>query len=384
MAAFDDDVDPAVILDPGTHMIQSGFADEDDPRAVFPPIVGRPLNRGHRPPVSLVLKDAFVGDEVTRAKRGILISKRPLDPGGIVANWDDMEKILHHTFYNELRVAPEEQPFLLAEPVMAPLQQRERFCELSFEKFGVNRYATVMNCMLDAYASGNVEGLVVSVGATEGFVCGLSMLAGDASQEFPGCQLVAPPMRLPVQGKQVTEYLLELLRDRRGYLFDTAAEYEQVQTLKEQLCFVQLDDEEEGSEATYELPDGRPIHVNEERYLATEAMFDPSVLDVSGPGVSDAVAAYLESHCVVELRDRLAANIILAGGSTMFRGFKTRLQSDLEGRFQTPIGVAATGTQVGSVKCWSAFCSNSRNNNSSRRGWEVRFWRPFRRSNSIG
>ena len=45
---------------------------------------------------------------------------------GIVTNWNDMEKILHHTFYNELRVAPEEYPVLLTEGPLNTEANRER------------------------------------------------------------------------------------------------------------------------------------------------------------------------------------------------------------------------------------------------------------------
>ncbi|KMZ74009.1 Actin-85C [Zostera marina] len=56
-------------------------------------------------------KNAYVGDE-TQSKRSILTLKCQIEHG-IVSNWDDMEKIGHHTFYNELRVSQEENPVLL-------------------------------------------------------------------------------------------------------------------------------------------------------------------------------------------------------------------------------------------------------------------------------
>ena len=109
-----------VVIDNGSGMCKAGLSGDDAPRSSFPSIVGRPKYENIMVGMN---KEAYVGEEA-QAKKGVLKLSYPIEHG-IVNNWDDMEKIWHHCFYNELRVAPNEHPTLLTEGTTVPIQPPE-------------------------------------------------------------------------------------------------------------------------------------------------------------------------------------------------------------------------------------------------------------------
>ena len=101
--------------------------------------------------VGMDQKDAYFGDEA-RSKRGVLALKYPIHRGNVV-NRADHERLLHHVFYNELRVCPEEHPVLFTEPTGASKQSRERTMQTLFETFNVPAAYIVSEEVLCLYAS---------------------------------------------------------------------------------------------------------------------------------------------------------------------------------------------------------------------------------------
>ncbi|CAN7991143.1 unnamed protein product [Ixodes hexagonus] len=148
---------------------------------------------------------------------------------------------------------------------------------------------------------------------------------------------------IPIAGRNVTYFIQNLLREREVGI-PPEQSLETAKAIKEKLCYICPDIAKEFSKYDQEPSkwikkyDGMntvtkqpfSVDVGYERFLGPEIFFHPefSNPDFTTP-ISEIVDTCVQS-CPIDVRRPLYKNIVLSGGSTMFRDFGRRLQRDLK------------------------------------------------------
>ncbi|XP_061563446.1 uncharacterized protein LOC133418651 isoform X2 [Cololabis saira] len=310
-----------IVLDTGSGLMKAGFADQEFPSIIFPTIIGMPKYEE----IMNLEKESYIGHDAQHM-RGVLLLRHPIK-NGVIHNWDDMEKIWHHTF-QQLCVDPEEHPVLLTEAAMNPLENRQRMVELMFECFNVPFTYVAMQAVLALYAAGRTTGVVFDSGD------GVS----HSVPVFEGYCLPHAVQRFPLAGADVTMQLKKLLQEQ-GVCMRTTAELEIVREMKERCCFVaQSRTKPSCGEMHHTLPDGRVVTLDTERFRAPEILFKPELVGREHNGMHESIFKSVLSSDI-DLRRCLLENIVLSGGNTLLPGLPERLQAEILGLLPADMGV---------------------------------------------
>nr|AAK84834.1 actin [Elaeis oleifera] len=316
-----EDIQP-LVCDNGTGMVKAGFAGDDAPRAVFPSIVGRPRHTGVM--VGMGQKDAYVGDEA-QSKRGILTLKYPIEHG-IVNNWDDMEKIWHHTFYNELRVAPEEHPVLLTEAPLNPKANREKMTQ---------NHVGNIQCTCHVCCNPKQFYHYMLVVVQLGIVLTRKMVLPTLAQIIRDLHFLMPSFRLDLAGREPTYCFDERYLLRKAILSPPLQSGKLVGISRRNLAYVALDYDQELEvcqkqffvKRSYELLMGRSHHWCGEIQVSRGSF--PAILDwKEAAGIHETTYNSI-MKCDVVIRKDLYGNVVLSGGSTMFPGIADRMSKEI-------------------------------------------------------
>ena len=319
-----EDGPPVIVIDNGSGMMKAGLAGDEGPSAVFTSLVGRPKMASAMLGVSN--KTEFIGEEAQQ-KRGVLNLNYPI-ANGIVNDWDDMEKVWQHTFFNELRVKPDEHPgVLLTEAPRNPKENRKQMAQRMFETFNVNGLYIAIQAVMSLYANGRNTGLVVDSG--DGVTHTVPV--------FEGYCIKSAVEKMQIAGREITNYCQKQLLEL-GHTFTSSAEMEIVKDIKEKLCYVSQDyatDYESNSQSsvenkTYTLPDNAVIEVpGTFRITVPELLFQPTLNGLSCKSMQDLSWASVAGSDI-DIRKDLLKNVILSGGTTMYDGLADRLKKELQ------------------------------------------------------
>jgi len=330
---------PACVIDNGTGYTKIGYAGNNEPSYIVPSVICTTKTPAGQSAKGVEDLDFYIGDEAMANAKMYELSY-PVRHGQI-DNWTHMEQFWEQTIFKYLRADPEDHYFLLTEPPLNTPENREYLAEIFFETFNVPGLYIAVQAVLALAASwtsskvkertltGTVidsgDGVTHVIPVAEGYVIGSSIKS------------------IPLAGRDITAFVQQLLRERDERI-PPAESLEVAKRIKETysyVCpniakeFLKYDHEPDKWFKKYQAIESvskKPytVDVGYERFLAPEIFFSPEIFSSDYTTPLPTLVDECVQSCPIDVRRGLYKNIVLSGGSTMYKDFAKRLQRDVK------------------------------------------------------
>lgn len=329
---------PAAVIDNGTGYTKMGFSGNSEPQFIIPSSIAVREGVGVRLARGLDDLDFYIGDEAQNAP-GYSI-KYPIRHG-IVNDWDLMEKYWEQCIFKYLKCEPEDHYFLLTEPPLNTPENREYTAEIMFESFNVPGLYIAVQAVLALAASWTSRQI------NERTLTGVVIDSGDGvTHVIPvadGYVIGSCIKHIPISGRDITYFVQNLLKEREVGI-PPEQSLETAKSIKEQFCYVCPDIVKEFTKYDKEPSkwlkkyDGInnitkqlfSVDVGYERFMGPEVFFHP---EFANPDYTESLSVIVDEviqNCPIDVRRNLYKNIVLSGGSTMFKDFDKRLKKEIK------------------------------------------------------
>ncbi|KAG8038030.1 hypothetical protein G9C98_006355 [Cotesia typhae] len=284
---------PACVIDVGTGYTKLGFAGNRDPQLTIPSAIS-------------IKETAKVGDNSARR-----VTKEPED---------------HY--------------FLLTEPPLNTPENREYMAEIMFESFNVPGLYIAVQAVLALAASWTAKSV------EDRSLTGIVVDSGDGvTHVIPvasGFVIGSCIKHIPIAGRDITYFIQSLLREREVGI-PPEQSLETAKAIKEKYCYICPDIAKEFAKYDSDPTKFKQhtgvnsitqqsfnVDVGYERFLGPEIFFHPEFANPDFTTPLGEIVDDVIQNCPIDVRRPLYKNIVLSGGSTMFKDFGRRLQRDVK------------------------------------------------------
>ena len=350
-----------IIIDIGSGIIKAGISGQESPKTIFPNYIGEPkyskvlrsFSKSNQE-----MKEQYIGKDCSKYL-GILKLRYPVK-NGIFENEQDILTVFKYIYQN-LEINNEEireHPILITEPLLNPYSNREKIASALFENLSAPAIFFASQPILSLFSTSNTSGVILESG--EGVT--------QSCVVYEGYSIPNSYIRNNYGGRDVTDYFQTLLK-KQGYSFSTTSEFEIVKKIKEEICFtvvgsssnnplsnisnLELGNKNKSeSSNTYNLPDGNAIKIGEEKSLAPEILFNPSIIGSEHLSFQEMIVTSI-NKVDIDLRKNLFNNILISGGNTLFKGIQEKFHTEI--KYLSPknmkVRIHSPGNRL--LSCWT-------------------------------